>query len=211
MSKISIKFSPEKTGKRIYSCRKELSKSQDAFLRKYGDRLNISRSTLSKWENGDGELSIWNLLELCEIFECDPGYLLCEYDCKRRVASDIQEITGLSCLASDNLEIAASGPGNGPIDEALAEARSDCLRSYEIGRIAKIRFLQALLENDDLWEQISVCAYDYLDQMNRYKIDSFHTVDNITHDMFAKVAKEGAKETLSRLFDKFEPVLFEWE
>lgn len=196
------------TAQRIGQARKEKKLTLESVAEKCGVK---QYQTVSKWENGNSVPSLDNLFKLCDLFGCDLGYLLGEYECKTRAAADIQEMTGLSRLASDNLEIAASGPENGPIDAAIAEANHDNLRDYEIGRIAKIRFLQALLENDDLWEQISVCAYDYLDQRNRYKIDSHHTVDNITHDMFAKVAKEGAKEALSRLFDKLEPTLFEWE
>ena len=196
------------TAQRIRQARKD----KELTLESVAERCGVKQyQTVSKWENGNSVPSLDNLFKLCDLFGCDLGYLLGEYECKTRTAADIQEMTGLSRLASDNLEIAASGPEKGPIDAAIAEESHDYLRNYEIGRIAKIRFLQALLENDDLWEQISVCAYDYLDQMNRYRIDSFHTVDNITHDMFAKVAKEGAKEAISRLFDKLEPVLFEWE
>lgn len=200
-------YNIDKTAERIKKAREDT----DLTLGYIAEKCGVKQyQTVSKWEKGNSTPSLENLFKLCDLFNCDLGYLLGEYDCKKRIAEDIHEMTGLSCLAADNLEIAASGPEGGPIDVAIAEANHDNLRNLEIGRIAKIRFLQALLENVDIWEEISVCAYDYMEQMNRYKIDSFHTVDNITHDMFAKVAKEAAKEALSKLFDKFDPVLFEW-
>ena len=33
---------------------------------------------------------------MCEIFNCELGYLLCEYDCKNKIAADVQTVTGLS-------------------------------------------------------------------------------------------------------------------
>ena len=96
MCKNTINYNPKETGKRIKSCRKEIAKSQDLFLMRYQDKLGIGRSSLSKCENGDGDMTVWDLLKLCSIFDCDPGYLLGEYTCKRRQASDIYEKTGLN-------------------------------------------------------------------------------------------------------------------
>ena len=61
------------------------------------NHLHISRSTLDNWTKGKG-LSLETLLFLCEEFDCELGYLLCEngYENKTREATDICEATGLS-------------------------------------------------------------------------------------------------------------------
>lgn len=90
---------PVTTGKVIVRERRLLKKSQEEFVADYGSRLGISsRQTLAKWESGRGssDFSVYQILELCKIFECDPGYLLGEYSCKRRPITDICEETGLS-------------------------------------------------------------------------------------------------------------------
>ena len=37
-----------------------------------------------------------DMLKMCEVFDCELGYLLGEFDCKTREATDIQAKTGLS-------------------------------------------------------------------------------------------------------------------
>lgn len=96
MSKIKSSYDPEKTGARIQKCRKEIAKSQTDFLELTRGKLKASRSSLSKWENGDGDFSVWQLLELCNIFGCDPGYLLGEYDEKTGIVADIRQEIGLT-------------------------------------------------------------------------------------------------------------------
>lgn len=92
-------YDPVTTGKVIARERRLLKKSQEEFVADYGSRLGISsRQTLAKWESGRGssDFSVYQILELCKIFECDPGYLLGEYSCRRRPITDICEETGLS-------------------------------------------------------------------------------------------------------------------
>lgn len=92
-------YDPVTTGKVIARERRLLKKSQEEFVADYGSHLGISsRQTLAKWESGRGsaDFSVYQILELCKIFECDPGYLLGEYSCKRRPITDICEETGLS-------------------------------------------------------------------------------------------------------------------
>ena len=40
---------------------------------------------------------------MCEKLECDVGHLFGEYDCKKRQAEDVQELTGLSEKAIEKL------------------------------------------------------------------------------------------------------------
>lgn len=191
--------------------RNEMSKE------KLGSLIGTTRQTIARWERGEGvEVTLNMLLRLCNIFECDIGYLLCEYDCKTRVITDLQEETGLSVLAATNLEVVSNAPLVGPMDDDILESRRDNLRRYEIGRFAKIRLLEALLENDNELEKIAVAAFDYLNQMRNYKIDPLHTIGGIRHDQFAGIAKQEAIEALADLFEKIvkdygSSRYYEWE
>lgn len=82
----------KKIGERIRKERKALDETQDSFAEKHG----ISRGTVVSWEKGDSCPSLQKMLDLCKEFNCEIGYLLGEYDCKTRQATDICRETGLS-------------------------------------------------------------------------------------------------------------------
>ena len=178
------------------------------------EKIGVTRQTISKWEKGEGSgPTVWDLIRLCEFFGCDYGYLIGDYECRTRIATDIREETGLSELAVTNLLIAAGGPDEGEMKLPVAESPRDNLRSYEIGRFAKIRFIEALLEHTEELERLSVAAYDYRRQMQLYGFEPNDTVEGIRHDQFADVAKGNGKEALADLFKKIEWDIFngrEW-
>ena len=92
----------EKIGVRIKYERKQQSLSQEALVEAIGLSVQ-TRQLIGKWEKGKTIPTLGELTKLCEIFECELGYLLCEYDCKTREATDIQEVTGLSEKAINSL------------------------------------------------------------------------------------------------------------
>lgn len=166
-------------------------------------QINVARQTISKWEQGKGVgPTVLDLQRMCDVFGCDYGYLIGDYECRTRKATDIRDETGLSELAIDNLLVCAGAPDEGKIDELLTECPHDNLRAYEIGRFAKIRFIELLLENSDELERLAVAAYDYRRQMQLYERSPLHDIEGIRHDQFAGVAKEKAKEALSALLEK---------
>lgn len=166
-------------------------------------QINVARQTISKWEQGKGVgPTVLDLQRMCDVFGCDYGYLIGDYECRTRKATDIRDETGLSELAIDNLLVCAGAPDEGKIDELLTECPHDNLRAYEIGRFAKIRFIELLLENSDELERLAVAAYDYRRQMQLYERSPLHDIEGIRHDQFAGVAKEEAKEALSALLEK---------
>lgn len=166
-------------------------------------QINVARQTISKWEQGKGVgPTVLDLQRMCDVFGCDYGYLIGDYECRTRKATDIRNETGLSELAIDNLLVCAGAPDEGKIDELLTECPHDNLRAYGIGRFAKIRFIELLLENSDELERLAVAAYDYRRQMQLYENSPLHDIKGIRHDQFAGVAKEEAKEALSALLEK---------
>ena len=65
-------------------------------LEALANAIGTTRQTIARWERGEGvEITLNMLLKLCNLFDCELGYLLCEFDCKTRLKTDIQEETGL--------------------------------------------------------------------------------------------------------------------
>ena len=108
--------------------------------------MHIGRNTLSAWENGKANIELGDLIKLCELFNCEVGYLLCEYDTPYRVQSDISEQTQLSTKAIENIMKSRDnhkklfGNGKNSLDELLS---SDdfiaMLESVEAYRMLKSR------------------------------------------------------------------------
>lgn len=69
------------------------SQSEFALALSYSED---SRQTISKWESGKKLPSLEDFIKMCELFECEIGYLLCEYDCKTKDATNIHNAIGLS-------------------------------------------------------------------------------------------------------------------
>lgn len=95
-----MQYDWKKIGERLKSEREALKLSMDELA----SEIHTTRQTISKWEKGTSvEITLNMLLELCRVFDCELGYLLCEYDCKTRAATDISQQTGLSEEAVKNL------------------------------------------------------------------------------------------------------------
>lgn len=92
----------EEFGERIRILRESKGWSQTRLAEELG-LSNESRQTISKWETGATSPSLENIINMCEKLECDVGHLFGEYDCKKRQAEDVQELTGLSEKAIDKL------------------------------------------------------------------------------------------------------------
>lgn len=111
-------------------------------LETLAEKANITRQTLAKWEKGTGSPTVDDLLRLCEVFNCDLGYLVGEYPCRRRVYSDIQAETGLSELSI----------------EKMTEINKK--RSTVIGS-AKMMILNAILTDNKFLDEAASLLYDY--------------------------------------------------
>jgi len=83
--------------------RKEKGLTQEQL----SEQLNICRDTLYNWENDIRKPDIDELQRLCEIFECDSGYLLGEFETRRAASASMTGATKLSVKALDNLMTAA--------------------------------------------------------------------------------------------------------
>lgn len=124
------------TGQRIYDCRIKLGLSQEQLSEKIEEITGrpLKRQTVSGWENGRPIKKLEQLRALCDIFQCDMAYLLCECKTKRVIAQSVSDALGISDTAVNNL---------------VTAARSE--NPY-------IRILSAMLENENLLLQIARCV-----------------------------------------------------
>ncbi len=99
-----MEYNFEKIGKRIKLERKEKNWTQDILIKKLSPYYSLGRNTLSDIENGSCSNISLNLFStLCkeEFFDCDMGYLLCEYDEKHHIIADMKKETGLEADVID--------------------------------------------------------------------------------------------------------------
>lgn len=97
-------------GKRLHNERVKANLSLD----KLAELTGFSKPTVQRWEkgwkNGTGENIIPTLdqiIELCAIYNCSPGYLLCEYDERTRQAFDASLELGLTDQSIQHLQLKA--------------------------------------------------------------------------------------------------------
>lgn len=100
-----MRYNIPNIAERIRVERKKLHLSQDELIYILRTKdCHVGRNTISAIENGEittNNLSTKLLMSLCEIFNCDIGYLLCEYDSKTRNEEIIKSELGLS---EDNIK-----------------------------------------------------------------------------------------------------------
>lgn len=92
---------PRTIGGRMYLLRTEKGSTQEQIA----DEMHIKRQTLSKWENNESSPTVDDLMNLCEIFNCDFGFLVGEYACRKRQNTDVHEHIGLSEAAINTLSM----------------------------------------------------------------------------------------------------------
>lgn len=105
-----MEYNYTEIGFRVRDERKRCGLSQDGIIEKLSNMgIPVGRNTISNLENGivGKELPLKLLLGLCDLFDCEIGYLLCEkgYENSRtREIADIKTFTGLSDDAVKTLQ-----------------------------------------------------------------------------------------------------------
>ena len=92
-------------GERIRKNRKSLGLSQEQFAEKISQTTHkpLKRQTVAGWENGEPVKKLEQLAAMCNLFQCDMSYLLCECDTKRLASQSLSQTLGLSEWAIDTL------------------------------------------------------------------------------------------------------------
>ena len=65
---------------------KQIRKSKKMSQEQLAEKVNVTRQSVSKWENGESYPEMNNILELCKIFNCKLNYL---------IHTDMSDITSL--------------------------------------------------------------------------------------------------------------------
>ena len=98
-------------GERIRECRTKAGYSQEQLASKMdvillsneNDDRPLSRGLVGRWENGQPIKKVEHVAALAEVFKCDIGYILCEYDTKHAKDAEINSMTGLPPVVTDRL------------------------------------------------------------------------------------------------------------
>jgi len=102
------KYSVSKAASIMKKTRKEMGK--EYTQEKMAELLKLkNRQSYANFENGHTLPNWEQILELCNIFECDIGYLVGEYTTKKHMNANIQEVTGLSEKAINKLSTIVAG------------------------------------------------------------------------------------------------------
>ena len=84
-----LKNTPERT---------ERNKKRKTYItnQSIADEFGISRYKVDAYLRGDEPLDVLTLLKFCKKLNCEAGYILGEFDEKKRQTSDVKKATGLS-------------------------------------------------------------------------------------------------------------------
>ena len=126
------------------------------------DYKGTEQNTVSNWEKGVSLPPLSKLIALSEIFDCDIGYLLCDYDEPTRNLADVVEQTGLSGGAATRLKTMA-----GRVNK---EKQAGWLNTMEE---QELKALNTILEND---YQMLYYIYQYI--FGNYDSFSIATVNH---------------------------------
>lgn len=98
-----MKYRPEEIGKRIAARRKALKMTQPDIAKK----LNFSVKQISMYESGKATPPINTLLKLCDVLDCEFGYIMGDPDYSKptKIESEIYAKTGLNSEALDSLGV----------------------------------------------------------------------------------------------------------
>ena len=186
-----MNYDLKKVGQRIRKERKGAGfKTQGDFAKRMGYHEE-SRQTIGNWENGKILPRLDDLLKMCEIFNCELGYLLCEYNCKTRENTDIQAVTGLSEEAISSLLNLAKNSGT---DEKLSvlsqilahEKLSDFLKAIEAYSITvnENLYRPVITEEDEL-----VATFFNCEPSNaRYYLEAYSV--SVIQSMIMKIVQD---------------------
>ena len=133
-AQIGKRIKDERNKKKL--SQQELADAISAMLNTDPDCKGIGQNTVSNWEKGITLPPLSKLIALSNIFGCDIGYLLCDYDEPTRNLADVVEQNGLSGEAVKSLVMRKTQKG-----------------------IAGLDILSSLLSDRKFWEAISNLNY----------------------------------------------------
>ena len=145
-----MKYDKEKIGKIIEKKRKDKRLSQNAL----GEKINVVGKQISNYENGKMFPPMEALTKLCDVFDCELGFLLGEetYSAGTQLDTAIENKTGLKKETIDNI-VKITGTertclNRGHESEKYRKILNNFLTSQNFLDIIKV-----ILELDDIYNQ----------------------------------------------------------
>lgn len=130
-----------------------------------------STASLRRWEKGESLPDLDTLTRMAEIFDCDIGYLLADYEEEHRVTADVAEETGLSGKAI--LTLKKMNDKNGVVDINGLSTVSKLLETYMIPSAAEDLEIWSHPEREtpieDVLREITKYLHAPLYSGNKYK------------------------------------------
>lgn len=196
-------------GARIRAEREKLGLSRKELLPKIY-KSEKSHKTLAAWEDGDRLPDVDSLALMAELFNCDIGYLLGDYDEHRRVTADVCAETGLSERAADWIcRIHQQKPGGAVLSEQLLDALSSLVTADEFSFVLRdIAGLKSVVRKSK--EDVSPISFSEEFQQWDYVEKISHEVPKRTNGKYVVLPAKGYIDTLKfRLSKAFNSVIDE--
>lgn len=97
-----MKYNQEQIGKTIRTLRCSRNWSQA----KLGDKISVTGKQISNYESGTQSPPIDILYKICDVFDCELGYLLGEedYSSGTKILTSIEKMLGLNNVSIDSLK-----------------------------------------------------------------------------------------------------------
>lgn len=169
-------YSRKVLGENIRKKRIELGFTQA----KLGEKLEgITGKMISKYENGSVPPSIDLIYEMCELFKCEPGYLLGEdgYENGSKKDTDVVAATGLSV---DALHAIQSLTG-------VIDGEPNCMRLLVKYESEKTRSILNRLLTSDIFMELFNSIFDLETSINDTKGMFQDVIDEVGQDKFDEV------------------------
>lgn len=168
-------------GQRIKKKRKEAHLTQEELL----ERIHLSttsKQSLRSWERGQRLPDLETMLRLCEVFNCDLGYLQADYTESTFDLHKVAEYTGLTEDAVKRLHALSTGKLGVAVGETKVEHSG---------------VISALLSSDDGLEMLNQIAFFqiYSKQNPEKKADDL-TLEEYEH--FYGWAEQSGKQVVQR-------------
>lgn len=132
---------------RIKKARSDINMTQEQLAK----RMGYERETVTAWESGKNTPKLDALVRLCDILQCDLGFLLGEYKEKRREVADACAVTGLSESAVKRLYQLHHAPHTASHQELGVSAKG-----YTVSNVG---VLSKLIESDGYLELINQTSF----------------------------------------------------
>lgn len=175
-----MKYEPEITGKIIREERKKKGLTQEAL----GKKVGVKGKQISNYEQGKLFPKDAVLSKMCEIFDCEWGYLLGEkdYSDKTKLRTEIIKMTGLGDDAISNILKITHGKqslGMGYENERYQRILNAVLSSPDF-----ISFIESLAQYDECYLKASPME-DLIEEIGNDRVSVAHDFETGTEDYYS--------------------------